>query len=322
VTAAVNAAGKERLNFPIAYFFNVFPEICPAFGWKSSPQSFFGTMIEFYILKKIIMRRIISLFTLVLFIISCTKNPITGRSQANLVSEAEVNSMAETQYRQFLSTNKVVSSSGNRDAEMVKRVGQRVSKAVEAYFRQQGQAQLLEGYKWEYNLVESAEVNAWCMPGGKIVVYTGLLPITQNEAALAAVMGHEVAHAVLNHGRERMSQEMINQGLGSALSVALANKSAATQNVFLTAFGLGSQVGVLLPFSRKHELEADHYGLLFAAMAGYNPQEAINLWERMEKASSGSKPPEFLSTHPSEGNRIEQLKKYMPEALKYYKPMG
>jgi predicted Zn-dependent protease len=266
------------------------------------------------------MRRIISLFVLALFVVSCSKNPITGRSQAKLVPEAELNSMAETQYRQFLSSNKVVSPSGSRDAEMVSRVGQRVTRAVEEFFRQKGQAQALAGYKWEYHLVDSKEVNAWCMPGGKIVVYTGLLPISQNEAALASVMGHEVAHAVFNHGNERMSQGMIAQGLGTGLSVALANKPATTQNLFMTAFGLGSQVGVLLPFSRKHELEADHYGLIFAAMAGYNPQEAVNLWERMAKASSGSKPPEFLSTHPSEGSRIEQLKKFMPEALQYYKP--
>lgn len=268
------------------------------------------------------MRRIISLSVLSVFMLACTKNPITGRSQAKLVPEAEINTMAETQYRQFLSSNKVVGTSGNRDAEMVQRVGQRITRSVEAFFKQRGRPEDLAGYKWEYNLVDSKEVNAWCMPGGKIVVYTGLLPITQNEAALAAVMGHEVAHAVFNHGNERMSQGMIQQGLGAGLSIALANKPAATQNLFNTAFGVGSQLGVLLPFSRKHELEADQYGLIFAAMAGYNPQEAVNLWERMEKASNGQKPPEFMSTHPSEGRRIEQLQQHMPEALKYYKPMN
>jgi predicted Zn-dependent protease len=180
----------------------------------------------------------------------------------------------------------------------------------------------LEGYQWEYKLVDSKEANAWCMPGGKIVVYTGLLPITQNEAALAAVMGHEVTHAIFYHGNERMSQGLIQQLGGVALQVAVANKPAATQNLFMNAYGVGSQVGVLLPFSRKHELEADRYGLIWTAMAGYNPEEAIRLWERMEKASNGQKPPEFLSSHPSEGTRIEQLKKYMPEALSYYKPVG
>ena len=140
----------------------------------------------------------------------------------------------------------------------------------------------LEGYQWEYKLVDSKEVNAWCMPGGKIVVYTGLLPITQNEAALAAVMGHEVSHAVFNHGNERMSQGLGAEAVGTGLSVALSSKPAATQQLFMTAFGVGAQYGALLPFQRKHELEADHYGLIFSAMAGYNPQEAINLWQRME----------------------------------------
>ncbi|MGB5028155.1 MAG: M48 family metallopeptidase, partial [Chitinophagaceae bacterium] len=177
-------------------------------------------------------------------------------------------------------------------------------------------------FKWETNLVDDKTVNAWCMPGGKIVVYTGILPITQNEAALAAVMGHEVSHALLQHGNQRMSQGLLQQLGGVALSVAVANKPQETQNLFLGAYGAGSQLGILLPFSRKHELEADRYGLIFTAMAGYNPQEAIGLWERMEKASNGQKPPEFLSTHPSEGHRIEQLKKYMPEALQYYKPLG
>jgi predicted Zn-dependent protease len=181
---------------------------------------------------------------------------------------------------------------------------------------------VLEGYQWEYNLVDSKEVNAWCMPGGKIVVYTGLLPVTQNEAALAVVMGHEVTHALAKHGNERMSQGMLQQVGQVALSVALANKAAETQNVFMTAYGVGTNVGLVLPFSRRDEYEADQFGLTFAAMAGYNPQEAISLWERMEKMSGGNKPPEFLSTHPSEGNRIERLKKQMPEALKYYKPMN
>ena len=180
---------------------------------------------------------------------------------------------------------------------------------------------LLEGYKWEYNLVESKDVNAWCMPGGKIVIYTGLLPVTQNEAALAIVMGHEVSHAILQHGNERMSQGLVQQLGGVALSVALANKPAATQQLFQTAYGVGSQVGVMLPFSRKDELEADEYGLYWAAMAGYNPQEAIPLWQRMA-SSGGQKPPEFLSTHPDDGHRIEKLQEHMPQALQYYKPVS
>jgi predicted Zn-dependent protease len=230
--------------------------------------------------------------------------------------------MATTEYQQFLSSNKVVATSNNRDAEMVRRVGQRITKAVDAYYAEKGMTDKLAGFKWEYNLVDDKAVNAWCMPGGKIVVYTGLLPITQNEAALAAVMGHEVSHALLQHGNQRMSQGLAQQLGGVALSVAVANKPQQTQNLFLGAYGAGTQLGVLLPFSRKHELEADDWGLKFSAMAGYNPQEAINLWKRMEQASGGQKPPEFMSTHPSEGRRIEQLEKLMPEALKYYKPVG
>jgi predicted Zn-dependent protease len=239
-----------------------------------------------------------------------------------LVSEDQLQAMANTQYRQFLSENRVVSPSADRDAEMVRRVGRRVANAVSSYYRQRNMGDMLEGYQWEFNLVNDKAVNAWCMPGGKVVVYTGLLPVTQNEAALAVVMGHEIAHAVFQHGNERMSQGLAAQGLGSGLSVALANKPAATQNIFMQAFGIGTQVGVMLPFSRKQEFEADRYGLIFSAMAGYNPREAIALWQRMEKMSNGQRPPQFLSTHPSEGQRIDQLKKYMPEALKYYKPVG
>jgi predicted Zn-dependent protease len=267
-------------------------------------------------------RRIIITAIAAMSMIACSKNAITGRNQLKLLPESELRSMATTQYQQFLSTNKVISTSSNRDAEMVSRVGGRIVKAVQDYLASKNQSKLIEGYQWEYHLVESKEVNAWCMPGGKIVVYTGLLPYTQNEAALASVMGHEVAHAVLQHGNERMSQQLGAQVVGTGLQVALANKPAETQNAFMTAFGAGAQVGVLLPFSRKHELEADRFGLIWAAMGGYNPREAIALWERMEKAGGGQRPPEILSTHPSEGRRIEQLNQYMDEALKYYKPVN
>ncbi|HEX4876468.1 MAG TPA: M48 family metallopeptidase [Chitinophagaceae bacterium] len=253
---------------------------------------------------------------------SCSKNALTGKNQLTLLPEAELQTMATGEYQKFLSSNKVVAVSNNRDAEMVKRVGDRIVRAVERYYADKGMSDKLNGFKWETNLVDDKTVNAWCMPGGKIVVYTGILPITQNEAALAAVMGHEVSHALLQHGNQRMSQGILQQLGGVALQVALANKPQETQNLFLTAYGVGSTVGVMLPFSRKHELEADRYGLIWTAMAGYNPQEAIGLWERMEKASNGQKPPEFLSTHPSEGRRIDQLQKYMPEALSYYKPVS
>lgn len=262
-----------------------------------------------------------SLLLLATIVIACSRNAVTGRKQLKLLPESELQTMASTEYTQFLSKNKIVSASSNRDAEMVRRVGQRITKAVEDYYNSIGKSGILTGYKWEYNLIEDKAVNAWCMPGGKIVVYTGLLPISQNEAALAIVMGHEVSHAIFQHGNERISQQLGAQLVGAGLQVAVANKPAETQNAFMLAYGIGAQTGVLLPFSRKHELEADRYGLWWAAMAGYNPQEAIPLWQRMEKAGDGAKPPEFLSTHPSEGRRIDQLNKYMDEAMKLYKPM-
>jgi len=268
------------------------------------------------------MKKLLVIAAFSLGIYACSTNPLTKKSQFTLYNSAELNEMANQQYRQFLSENKVVSASNNKDAEMVRRVGQRLTKAIEQYYASQGISQHLQGYQWEYNLVESNEVNAWCMPGGKIVVYTGLLRITQNEAALAAVVGHEIAHALLEHGNQRMSQATAQQLGGVALQVAIANKTPQAQNLLLNAYGIGTTVGAILPFSRKHELEADRYGLIFAAMAGYNPQEAIPLWERMQKASGGQSPPEFLSTHPAEGTRIEKLKEMMPEALKHYKPVS
>ncbi|HZG26316.1 MAG TPA: M48 family metallopeptidase [Chitinophagaceae bacterium] len=268
------------------------------------------------------MKKILLLACVSLSLYSCSRNAVTGRNQLTLFPESEIQQMAVTQYRSFLTENKVVSASASKDAEMVRRVGQRITNAINQYYTSKGQQSILEGYQWEYNLVDSKDVNAWCMPGGKIVVYTGLLPITQNEAALAVVMGHEVTHALAKHGNERMSQGMLQQVGQVALSVALANKSQETQNVFMSAYGIGSNVGLVLPFSRRDEHEADQFGLNFAAMAGYNPQEAIPLWQRMEAAGGGNKPPEFLSTHPSEGSRIARLKKQMPEALKYYKPLN
>lgn len=266
-------------------------------------------------------RTLTLLFVAAAMAVACTKNALTGKSQFTLFKESEMQSMATQQYQEFLSSNKVVATTGNKDAEMVRRVGQRITKAVEAYYAEKGISDKLAGFKWEYNLVDSKEVNAWCMPGGKIVVYTGLLPVSQNEAALAVVLGHEVSHALLQHGNQRMSQQLGAEVVGAGLQAAVANKPAETQNAYLTAFGVGAQVGVLLPFSRSQESEADEYGLYFAAMAGYNPEEAINLWKRMEQLGNGQKPPEFLSTHPSEGRRIERLQKIMPKALSYYKPV-
>lgn len=252
---------------------------------------------------------------------ACSKNSITGRNQLALLPESELRSMAASEYQQFLSQNKVVSASGSKDAEMVRRVGTRLVAAINKYYATKGLASELEGYKWEYNLVQSDDVNAWAMPGGKIVVYTGLLPVTQNEAALAVVLGHEITHALAHHGNERMSQQMVAQGIGVVGGV-LTSGNSQVSNIFNNIYGPGATVGVLLPNSRKQELESDRYGLIFTAMAGYNPREAVPLWERMKAMSGGNKPPEFLSTHPAEDTRIQKLQEMIPEALKYYKPMG
>jgi predicted Zn-dependent protease len=266
------------------------------------------------------MKKIFYTLFLVSLIAGCSENLVTGRKQLSLVSETELQSMAKQEYQIFLTANKVVNANTNRDAEMVRRVGSRIATAITTYYNDKGLTSVLEGYQWEFNLVDDKDANAWCMPGGKVVVYTGLLPITQNEAALAVVIGHEIAHAVAQHGSERMSQALLQQLGGVALQVALANKKAETQNFFMTAYGVGSTVGGLLPFSRKEETEADKYGLYFSAMAGYNPQEAIPFWERMA-AAGGAKPPEFLSSHPSDQTRIANIKSYMPQALKYYTPV-
>jgi predicted Zn-dependent protease len=264
------------------------------------------------------MKRIIFLLFIALVLTGCALNLLTGRKQLSLVQESEVQLMATDQYRAFLSENKVLNSGTSRDAATVDRVGAHISQAITKYFETQGESSLLEGYKWEFNTVDSKEINAWCMPGGKVVVYTGLLPVTQNEAALAIVMGHEIAHSVARHGNERMSQAMVQQLGGMALEVALAQKPQETRDLFMTTYGIGSTVGAVLPWSRQQETEADQYGLIFCAIAGYDPREAIPFWNRMA-ASGGEKPPEFLSTHPSDATRLRKLEQFMPEAMKYYK---
>lgn len=252
-------------------------------------------------------------------IVACAKVPITGRSQLNLIPESTMQSMALQEYQSFLSQNKTIAATASKDAEMVKRVGQRISSAVTRYMTQNNMGNEVANYKWEFNLVDSKDVNAWCMPGGKVVVYTGLLPVTQNETALACVMGHEIAHAIARHGNERMSQQVVAQGIQVAGSVAL-NRNPQAQNIFLQSFGVGGNLG-MLAYSRKNELEADHLGVIFMAMAGYNPQEAIPFWQRMANASGGGKPPELVSTHPSDARRVSELQKLMPEAMKYYAPI-
>lgn len=265
------------------------------------------------------MKRVsVSVLAICIIFTACVTNTITGRKQLSLVSDSELQTLALSQYKQFLSANKLVPA-GNKDAEMVKRVGSRVSLALKTYYAQKGLPNALNGYDWEFNLVESKEVNAWCMPGGKVVCYTGLLPVTQNETALAIVMGHEIAHAILGHGKERMSQQMAAQGIGALGSVALSTDTRTT-NLFSQVYGLGAQYGALLPNSRKQELEADHYGLIFAAAAGYDPRQAVAFWTRMAAVGDGQKPPAFLSSHPSDEDRIRKVSEVMPEALQYYRP--
>jgi len=261
------------------------------------------------------MKHVLLLLLTACLLTGCLLNLVTGRKQLSLVSESELQLMATSQYNTFLEENKVLNS--GKEANMVDRVGGRIANAITAYYTKKGDAEVLNGYEWAFNTVDSKDVNAWCMPGGKVVVYTGILPVTQTEAGLAIVMGHEIAHSVAKHGNERMSQAMVQQLSGMALQVALANEPQKTQDLFMTSFGIGSQLGAILPWSRQQETEADKYGLIFAAMAGYDPREAIPFWQRMAAASGGS-PPQFLSTHPSDETRIKKLNQFMPEALKYY----
>jgi predicted Zn-dependent protease len=248
---------------------------------------------------------------------ACTKKvPITGRKQVSLVEESELVSMSLTEYKKFLSQHPPLPETDPRQ-QMVKNIGVRIQGAVTKFMKEKGLSADLNGYKWEFNTVDAPEVNAWCMPGGKVVVYTGLLPITQDEASLAIVMGHEIAHAVARHGNERMSQAMIVQGLGVAVAIAVSQKPEATQNIFLQSYGITSQLG-MLKYSRTHESEADKMGLVFAAMAGYDPNVAVSFWQRMA-AKGGEQPIELLSTHPSDATRISDIKAFLPEAMKYYK---
>lgn len=247
----------------------------------------------------------------------CSTVPLTGRSQLNLIPAGEMLSMSYQQYGQFLSENKLSNNQSN--VAMVKRVGQNIQHAVETYMAQNNLTKRLNGYKWEFNLVEDPQVNAWCMPGGKVVVYTGILPVTKDETGLAVVLGHEIAHAIAEHGNERMSQGLLQQLGGVALSVALKDEPETTQAIFYTAYGVGTTVGIMLPYSRTQESEADHLGLIFMAMAGYNPNSAVEFWQRMADMKGGQEPPEFLSTHPSDQTRINDIKKWLPDAMKYYK---
>jgi predicted Zn-dependent protease len=263
------------------------------------------------------MRYAVALVSLVLVVAACTTVPITGRRQVHLVPASTMLSMSFQQYSEFLDTNPPVAKT-DTTAATVERVGRRIQQAVEAFFSRQGMSQQLSGYQWEFRLVDDPEPNAWCMPGGKVVVYTGILPLTQTETGLAVVMGHEIAHAVANHGNERMSQQLITEMGGMALSTAMSQRPEETRQLWMTAFGLGAQYGLILPYGRLHETEADRLGLIFMAMAGYDPNEAVAFWERMSAASQGGSPPAFLSTHPSNAARIRKIREILPEAMRYY----
>ena len=255
-------------------------------------------------------------FTLLIFL-SCSTNPFTGKKTMAFMPNSQLFPTAFAQYNQFLNENNVVT--GTQESEMITRVGQRIAVAAERWLNANGNQGYLSDYKWEYKLVKDETINAWCMPGGKIVFYTGILPVAQNEAAVAAIMGHEVAHALANHGQQRMSAGMLQQGLALAGNVALQGKE---RDLFNQYYGTASQVGGMLPFSRSHETEADRIGLILTAMAGYNPDEAANLWKRMGAASGGQAPPEFLSTHPATTTRIANLQALAPTAKAEAKKFG
>jgi predicted Zn-dependent protease len=249
--------------------------------------------------------------------LSCSTVPLTGRSQLNMIPSSEMLTMSFQQYDEFLKESKL--SANQIEVNMVKSVGGKIRSAVEKYMKSNNLSDRLSGYKWEFNLVEDEQVNAWCMPGGKVVVYTGILPVTQDETGLAVVMGHEIAHAIAEHGNERMSQQLLQQVGAVGLMVAMKEEPAETQALWLGVYGVGTTVGIMLPYSRTHESEADHLGLIFMAMAGYDPHAAPDFWKRMAAGKQGGSPPEFLSTHPSDQTRIDDITSWIPEAMKYYK---
>lgn len=261
------------------------------------------------------LKRIIAIVLISTMVYACSRVPMTGRKQLHLLPESDLVAMSLTEYRTFLSENNVVTTGQNQ--ESVERVGLRIAKAVETYLSGTKHAPRLANFKWEFNLVEDPTVNAWCMPGGKVVFYSGIMPICQNDNGVAVVMGHEIAHAVARHGNERMSQQLAVALGGIALDVAVSDKPQETRELFQLAYGVGSTVGVVLPYSRLHESEADELGLMFMAMAGYDPQEAPKFWARMDELA-GIRPPEFLSTHPNPERRAADLEKLMPKATELY----
>lgn len=264
------------------------------------------------------MKRYAVIFSLLCLIaVGCATVAVTGRQQLSLVKNEEIMPLVEQQYDSIIRYSKL--SGDPQQTALIKEVGRKIRKAVEQYMAETNATSELAGFNWEFNLIDDPNtVNAWCMPGGKVAFYTGIMPICKDEAGVAVVMGHEVAHAIANHGRERMSQGLVANGLVGTFAMAMGENPNLTKQLMLQAFGIGAQVQ-MLKFSRTHESEADKIGLIFMAMAGYDPQEAPKFWERMS-GLGGGQPPEWLSTHPSHSTRIADLNAAMPEALKYYKP--
>jgi len=261
------------------------------------------------------LKKIFSFGLVVLMAVQCATVPLTGRKQFSIIPASQIMALGTDSYNQILKENKL--SSNSQYVNSVRQVGRNISAAVEKYFASKNQSDLLKGYAWEYNVLQAKEVNAFCLPGGKIAFYEGIMPVCVDDNGVAVVMSHEISHAIANHGNERMSEQMAVQLGGMALDAALAQKPDATRQIAMAAFGVGTAVGVLLPFSRTQESEADELGLYFMAMAGYDPSHAIAFWQRMMDQSKGA-PPEFLSTHPSDQTRINDLKKNMNKAMQYY----
>lgn len=262
------------------------------------------------------MKRILPILTL--SIVACSEVPVTDRNQLNIVPSSQLMEMSNSQYQAFMQEHK--RSSNQQWVSTVKRVGNNIRAAVEQYMRETGNYDRVDGFDWEFTLVESDQKNAFAMPGGKVVVYEGIMQLIDgDEAELATVMSHEIAHVIAEHGNERMSQQLVTQLGGSALGAMTSGQSELTQQLFRTAYGVGTQVGVLLPYSRTQESEADKLGLVFMAMAGYDPNEAIDFWNQMSAGAEGGSPPEFLSTHPGHNTRIRDIEKYLPQAMEYYR---
>lgn len=260
-------------------------------------------------------KKIVALFFLGIMIYGCSTVPLTGRRQLSIVGNSEILPLSYDQYSTVIKDSKIVTNTP--DGQKVVNVGRRIASAVEQYLKENNYKGITEGFSWEFNLIESDQVNAWCMPGGKVAFYTGIMPICQDETGVAVVMGHEVAHAIANHARERMSQGLVANGLLGGVQVAMGENPSLTQTIFLQAIGFGGQVG-MLRFSRDQELEADKLGLIFMSIAGYDPREAPRFWERMNAGAGGAGVPEFLSTHPGPDRRIDRLNEQMADAMVFY----